>query len=82
MAGSSAFDLHGRLRASVRGIAGDLLAAHRGVDLDGDPDRARAILGDDVWALVRADRPAPTDRHAPGIRPDELERVVVALEAV
>ena len=39
-------------------------------------------LGDDVWELVRPDRPQPADAHGPGIGEAELERVVVALERV
>ena len=82
MAGSAAFDLHLRLRATVSAIATELLASRRGIDLRSDPEAARAVLGEDVWELVRPDRPAPTVRHAPGIGDAELERVVTALERI
>ena len=82
MAGSAAFDLHLRLRATVSAIATELLSSRRGIDLRTDPEAARAVLGEDVWELVRPDRPAPTVRHAPGIDDAELERVVTALERI
>ena len=45
---------------------------------NGAPD----ILGDDAWALVRPDRPAPEDRLAKGADPTDLDRVIGALEAI
>ena len=82
MAGSSAFDVHRRLRPSLVELSRDLLAVRRGIDLDRSPDDARVVLGEDAWELVRPDRPEPEARHGAGIRPDELERVVVALEEI
>jgi hypothetical protein len=82
MARSSAFDLHARLRPTVVELAAELLSGRRGIDLERDPARARAVLGDDAWELVRPDRPAPADRHAPGIPDDDLLRIVTALEHV
>jgi hypothetical protein len=82
MARTSAFDLHARLRPTVAELATELLSGRRGIDLERDPARARAVLGDDAWELVRPDRPAPTDRHAPGIADGDLVRVVAALEHV
>lgn len=77
MAASTAFDLHARLRPVLREIASTRLAA-RGVRLeDGE-----AELGADVWELVRPDRAPPTDRHAEGIPPQRLRRVVEELEAL
>jgi hypothetical protein len=77
MATSSAFDLHSRLRPLVREIAAMRLAT-RGVALDEAEDE----VGEEIWDLVRTDRPAPIDRHAPGIDPVELRRVVERLEAL
>jgi hypothetical protein len=82
MARTSAFDLHARLRPTVADLAAELLSGRRGIDLSRDPDRARAVLGEDAWELVREDRAGPSDRHAPGISDEELERVVTALERV
>ena len=80
MAGSTAFDVHFRLRPAITTLAGELLSSRRGIDLDHDPDRARAALGEDVWDLVRPDRPQPSARHGAGIREDALDRVVTTLE--
>jgi hypothetical protein len=82
MAGSAAFDVHHRLRPLVVELASELLSSNRGIDLDRDPDRAHAVIGDDVWELVRPDRPQPADKHDPGIDEARLERVVMALESI
>jgi hypothetical protein len=82
MAGSAAFDVHFRLRPVIAELATELLSSRRGIDLERDPDRARAALGDDVWELVRPDRPQPTERHGSGIDEAQLGRVVTALERV
>jgi len=82
IAGSSAFDEHQRLRPAVAEIAADLLASRRGIDLGREPDRARAVLGDDVWELIRPDRPQPTDKLERGIDEAGLERVVASLERI
>lgn len=79
---SSSYDLHFRLRPTLRETASGLLAVRRGIDLDRQPDRARAVLGEDAWQLVRPDLDPPTDRLARGIDPETLRRVVEALEAV
>ena len=82
MAGSAAFDVHFRLRPTVSELATELLSSRRGIDLRRDPDSARAVLGEDVWALVDPDRSAPTDRHAPGIDEAAADRVLAALERI
>jgi hypothetical protein len=82
MAGSAAFDVHFRLRPVIAELATELLSSRRGIDLERDPDRAHAALGDDVWELVRPDRPQPTERHGSGIDEAQLGRVVAALERV
>ena len=58
------FDLHFRLRPVLREIAAPLLAARSGVDLDRDAERARHVLGDEAWDVLRADREPPYDRTA------------------
>ena len=75
-----AIDLHARLRPFVTDLSAELLLARRGIDLQREPERARAALGEDVWELVRPDRAAPEDRHAAGIDEATLERMVTALE--
>lgn len=80
MASSTAFDVHYRLRPALRELASGLLRARRGVDLELSPARARELLGDELWELVRLDRAAPHDHGAPGITAATLERCVTALE--
>ena len=82
MAGSAAFDVHYRLRPALVELATGLLSSRRGIDLEREPERAHAVLGDDVWELVRPDRPQPTQRLRAGIDAAHLDRVVSALEQV
>jgi hypothetical protein len=81
LATAGAFDLHYRLVPRLRRIAAGLLSSRRRESLS-QPDAARAILGEETWALVRPDREPPEDRLAKGIPTRDLERVVDALEAV
>jgi hypothetical protein len=76
-------DVHHRLRPLVRTIAAARLSQRHGAELDRDPERARAILGDGVvWELVRPDRDEPQDRLARGFRAADLARVVDELERI
>jgi hypothetical protein len=77
---AGSFDLHHRLRPRLRGLASELLASRHAVSLDEEPERAGALLGEETWELVRADRPAPEDRQARGLPINELRRVVESLE--
>jgi hypothetical protein len=79
LAAGTAFDVHYRLRPTVRTLAAGLLD-RRGVDLDRMPDRAEALVGSDVWELVRPDRAPPEDRAAPGLELERIERTVASLE--
>ena len=75
-----AASFHYRLRPRLRLIAAGLLEDRRGVSLDREPEKARTLLGDETWGLVRPDRPEPADRHAPGLPLGALERAVASLE--
>jgi hypothetical protein len=82
LAESSSFHLHNVLRPIVREIAAARLT-RRGVSLERQPERARAVLGAQTWELVRPDREAPalgTDRG--GCSRDELRAIVDSLEAI
>jgi hypothetical protein len=79
---TTAFDLHFRLRPTLRRIASELLRARRGIDLDANPGAARRALGEATWELVRADREPPLDRFGRGLDLDSLRNVVVSLEAL
>jgi hypothetical protein len=77
---ATAFDLHYRLRPALRGIAGELLAARRGIDLEANPAAARRALGDETWEIVRPDREPPAARFGAGLETNSLQTVVAALE--
>jgi hypothetical protein len=73
----SAFDYHFRFRPVLTEITDARLAA-RGRRLED----AETLLPPEAWDLVRPDRPAPTDRHAPGVDPAAVRRLVEALERI
>jgi len=79
---TTAFDLHFRLRPTLRRIAVELLRARRGIDLDANPDAARRALGVETWELVRGDREPPEDRFGHGLDLARLRTVVDSLEAL
>ena len=81
LAAGTAFDVHYRLRPTLRSLAAGLLLG-KGIDLDRAPERAELVLGPEVWELVRPDRPAPDDRGAPGLPAASLEGVVDELEGL
>lgn len=78
----NAWDLHHRLRLTLRETAASLLATRRGVDLEREPERAAALLGPEAWELVRPGHPAPEHRHAPGVDVAVLDRALDALERI
>jgi hypothetical protein len=69
------------LRPLVRPIAAMRLA-RRGVDLDRHPEAARAILGEQLWELVRADRARGSNRVAGGISTVGLQSLIERLEGI
>jgi hypothetical protein len=79
---TTSLDLHFRLRPTLRRIASELLQSRRGIQLDGDPAAARAVLGEETWELVRGDREPPEERFGPGIDRAALHRVVASLDAI
>jgi hypothetical protein len=79
---ATAFDLHYRLRPTLRRTASELLAARRGVDLDREPEAARPALGEDAWEIVRGDREPPDNRFGPGVELAALRRTVASLESL
>ena len=81
-AGTTAFDVHYRLRPHLVRIAAHRLAARRGIVLDADPAAARAALGDELWAVVEPNREPPAERNAPGMPLAGVRRLVDALERV
>ena len=52
-----------RLLPLLRAAAAARIAARHGFELEHRPDSARTLLGDDVWELLRPDRPEPAMRE-------------------
>lgn len=82
LASTTAFDLHARLRPILRDVVGHRLAAGRGLDLDSGSAAVRAAVGDELWEIVRPDRPPPRDRLAPGLSLPRLRAALEALERI
>jgi hypothetical protein len=78
------YELHYRLRPILRDLAEYRLRRHELVDLDspGRAAAARALLGEDLWEVVRADRPVPADRRGPGISVADAVAFVERLESL
>jgi len=76
------FDVHFRLRPVLREVAAAGLATQAGIELDGDPDRARERLSPAAWELVRPDRPRPEGAGERGIDTGSLTAVVTELERI
>jgi hypothetical protein len=77
----NAYDLHFRFRPVLIGVVGDLLALRARIDLHERPEEARALLGPDLWELVRPDRPVPEGRFSdPGLDQPRLHRLLDDLE--
>jgi hypothetical protein len=81
MASTSAFDVHHRLRPLVRSLAAERLHAHHGIDLEREPERVKAVAGDELWELLRPDRELGR-RSGPGLPVPVTSRVVDELEAL
>jgi hypothetical protein len=73
---ASAGHLHMRLLPLLREVASTKL----GVDLELRPERAKTLLGDDAWTLLRPDRPPPEDRTAQGLPLRRIRALVDILE--
>jgi hypothetical protein len=82
MAVASAADEYARLRPLVGDIAAQRLADHAGVRIETAPEAAAAMLGPEVWEVIRPDRQRPPDAHARGIPVERLRPIVEALERI
>ena len=69
------------LRPILRAIAKQRLATYRTIDIDADPRAARAVLGEQVWALLT---PVEIERAkgSGGITLSDLRAAVEALEGL
>lgn len=80
-ASASRPDFERGLRPMLVEVARDVLAS-RGVDLESDPDRTRAILGPEISELLLAPPVGPGWTRDRGPRRDRLEQVMARLEAM
>jgi hypothetical protein len=67
------------LRPLLREIAAARLNRRR-VRLVRNADEARAMLGDDLWEIVRPGRPRPADPRARGVSLEQLAQMTDRLE--
>ena len=79
---ATAGDGHRLLLPLLRTAAAARLAAAYGIDLARSPAAARARLGDEAWEWLSPDRPAPADRHAPGVPRDVAARLIAQVESL
>jgi hypothetical protein len=82
LASVSGVYVHNRLRPELRTIARELLFSRQGIDLDAEPEAARAALGPAIWDLLRPDREEPGGYESPGLPPPVLASIVAELEGV
>ena len=79
---ANAHELHHRLRVRVREIAATRLSVRRGIDLERQPEAARAVLEPELWDLLRPDRELPADRFGPGLGVVQLRAVMDGLDRI
>jgi len=82
LSSASALHAHTRLRSELRLVAADRLRWSLAVDLDRDPDAARAALGEPGWELLARDQGDLPDREAPGLPPAALAELIANLERI
>jgi hypothetical protein len=70
---------HG-LRPLLSRLFESVLAEGHRVDLTADPERARSVVGDDIWPLIDPSVPPSIDSRAPGTDLRTLTRIVDRLE--
>jgi hypothetical protein len=75
----SEFGVDRSLRPLLVPIATARLGRH-GVDMTLAPRRARELLGDGLWEIVRPDRPAASNRVGGGLARKDLQTAIERLE--
>jgi hypothetical protein len=73
--------VHRELRPLLTEIVEPALT-RRGLAPDGPEKQVRELLGDELWNLVRPDRPRPEHPLGPGLERAALERIADRLEAM
>lgn len=69
---------HG-LRRQLTGLLDARLAQRYGLDA-ARPERARELVGAELWPLLDMSRPPSNDSHAPGVSMATVDRIVTRLE--
>jgi hypothetical protein len=82
LATGSELEQHVRISPLLRDVVEDRLWRSRGIELEQNPDRAREILGDELYELVKPGRPDPNARYFHGLDLKELNRVLDRIEAL
>ena len=73
---------HRRLLPLLRAAATARLDSRHGIELDRRPEAAEALLGAEVWELLRPDRPEPADRHGPGVPRESVAAAIARVESL
>ena len=81
LATGSGFDRQMRVGPLMRDIARYKLWTRRGVDLEEQPERARELLGDEIWGLPARAVQSRT-RYASGAEIAELRQMLERMEKV
>lgn len=76
------YQLQPFLQGVVRAIAAQRLLLHHNVAIEREPDRARGILGDDVWKLVRSTSNDEGQPRWETLSVDQIAAMTEALENV
>lgn len=79
---ASAGSAHHRLLPLLRSAAAARLASRHGAELDRRHEAARALLGEEVWELLRPDRPEPADRFGRGVPRERVTAVIERVESL
>jgi hypothetical protein len=82
LATGSELEQHVRIKPLLRDVVEDRLWRSRGVELDASPDRARELLGEELYELVKPGRPDPDARYFRGLDLKGLARVLDQIESL
>jgi len=70
---------HG-LRRQLAGLLDARLAQRYGLDAPARPERARDLVGAELWPLLDTSRPPSNDSRGPGVSMATVDRIVTRLE--
>jgi len=82
LATGSELDQHVRINPLLRDVVEHRLWTSRGIELEKDPERARTILGAELYELVKPGRPDPNARYFKGLDLPALSSVLDRIEAI